>query len=359
MSLICPWDCSICCVDAVHVANTNSLVTLKSNNLKVVQNFNNNGTSSIYDQAVEKRQSEGLELNLEQKIRVLNNLGSNDIKIDFSGGDPLVVAENVEVIREASRRFGKDSIHISTTGAGLSKYKPEEIAPFIGQLNFSYDASNGVYNPNRPERYNNTNLKKAGAFAEANVLTRAETPLSVRNIEPQNLQLIYENLNRAGTHRVLIMRLFLVGRGIDKLKEIPTRDQYVRAIEIFKELESKYGKPSVILQCALKHLYSQDTDVNPCDLFRESFAITANGLLITSAWAVGHNEQPLDNAFVLGNIAKDHIDNILNSQKARYYQEHVNDNFGHCKIFAFFNSGRDKPIDRIFDKTDPLYTQNN
>jgi hypothetical protein len=87
----------------------------------------------------------------------------------------------------------------------------------------------------------------------------------------------------------------------------------------------------------------------------ESFGLMANGTLLSSPWAVNGIGQPLHEAWVLGNLAETNLRDILNSPKAKEYQRRLDENFGHCKIFAFLNSKLDRPLDRIFDKTDPLY----
>ena len=366
MSLVCPWDCAICCVDAYHVIRNGDSIILKSEGLNKIERYKVENGKSIYDQAARIFQSKGIELNLEQKLKVLENLQcETPVKINFSGGDPLVVSENFEVIKRASEIFGRNHIQVSTTGAGLSNYDPSELVSFINKLKFSYDGTNGKYypkeNPNRPIGYNNSNLTNANRFGKAGVYTIAEIPLTIRNTNESEISLIYENLNRAGIDEALLMRLFPVGRGFNRRLETPSPEQYIKTIDKFMGLGEKYGKPIVRLQCALKYLYSRDNSQNPCDLYRKSFAITNNGLLIASAWAIGPTGRPLDDVWVFGNIAEKHIDDILNSEKARYYEKHLNDNFGHCKIFSFFNGKKETLLGRIFEKKDPiaLYTESN
>ena len=355
-SLVCPWDCDICCVDAVHVTSENGQISVKSNELQEQEYIPKINGESIWDTAAKFRQSQGLELNLEQKIQVLKNINSDyKVKINFSGGDPLVLKETFNLIKKAYDMFGKESIQISTTGAGLSKYNPLDLVPLINKLKFSYDSAEGLYNPNRPSGYNNSNLKHASQFSKEGIFTMAETPLTIRNTKPETIALIYENLHLAEIDQVLPMRLFPVGRGMNRQQETPTSSQYLRALDTFKKLEEKYKTPTLKPQCALKYLNPHGNKENPCDLYNESVAITPNGTLITSAWAIGPTGKPLDDAFVLGNISENHIDDILNSPKAKYYENHINDNFGHCKIFAYFNSKKEDPLERIFDKADHLY----
>lgn len=59
----------------------------------------------------------GLELSLNEKIAILNNIDI-PISIDFSGSDPLVVQENTFIFDAASKKFGRKNISITTTGVG-------------------------------------------------------------------------------------------------------------------------------------------------------------------------------------------------------------------------------------------------
>jgi hypothetical protein len=91
------------------------------------------------------------------------------------------------------------------------------------------------------------------------------------------------------------------------------------------------------------------------ELMREIDGLMADGTLLASPWAIKANGQPLDHAWVLGNLSTATMKNILSTPKAQQLIQRANDNFGHCKIFAALNSDRPSAFDRIFDKTDPLY----
>jgi len=354
MSLICPWDCGICCVDAVNVKSEKGKVKITSEGLTKEEFIERNERLSIYDQALQARQEKGLELSLEQKIAVLDNLDGIKFKIDFSGGDPLVCSENLEVIRHGAKKYGARNISVTTTGMGLALIKPEELAQHISELDFTYDNANSNFSEVRPVGYNNQNLRKAIEFKKAGIKVRAQTPLSKSNIQTKTLHLVYENLHKAGIEKMLIMRYFPVGRGSGKTSEMPTRDEYIKAINTIKELEFKYTTPKVKLQCALRGL-SRYSGKNPCDLYSGSLGITSQGMLLTSAWAIGPYGQPMDDAFVLGDLKSSSIGELLNNEKGMQYKERLNENYGHCKIFAFLNSKKNESIERIFDNADPLY----
>jgi len=355
MSLICPWDCSICCVDAINVKVRGNKVKIVSEGLTRNDTVERNRQMTIYDQALKERQSRKLEASLEDKIKILDNLEGIEFEIDFSGGDPLVCSENLEVIKYGAQKYSKENFAVTTTGAGLAKIKPEELIPYISKLEFTYDNTDEEFDLVRPRGYNNQNLRRAIIFARNGIKVKALTPLSKRNIAGSKLRLLYENLNKAGIEEVELMRYFPVGRGFGKVEEIPTREDYKRAIDIFKEMESNYGTPKVKLQCALKVLYADNTSENPCELYRKSLGITAKGFLLTSAWAIGPRGQPLDDIFVLGNLIEQPIVELLKGDKVKTYEDRLDENFGHCKIFAYLNSKKENSFDKLFDITDPLY----
>jgi hypothetical protein len=154
------------------------------------------------------------------------------------------------------------------------------------------------------------------------------------------------------------MRLFAVGRGIFDPALVPSPDQYRKAINVLREMETQYRLPVLRLQCALKHFDGLANDENPCDLVRESFGLMADGTLLASPWAVGGEGGPLDETFVLGNLARTPLREILDSTRVREYENRQDENFGHCKIQAFLASKKKNSFDRIFDRTDPLYVNN-
>ncbi|WP_159050218.1 HAD family hydrolase [Streptomyces sp. MMG1533] len=315
------------------------------------------GQDSIYVQAARWRQGRDLELDLAGKMRILDHLSGYNPKIDFSGGDPMVLPENVQVMSEAGSRFGRDNVTLTATGAGLITWKPDQIAPLIGELNFTFD-SPGYGNPEfRPRHYASRNLLHAARFARAGVKVRAECPLTTVNCSPERLEQIYRELFEHGIDTLLLMRLFPVGRGTFRRDMVPTRAQYLDAISTLQRLESTYGKPKIKLQCAMRHLAGTDDGVNPCDLMRESFGLLTDGTLLASPWALNIHGKPLDDAWILGDLGNHTLAEILASEKSMEYRGKLDQNFGQCKVFSFLHSSKEKATDRIFDRSDPLYPE--
>lgn len=356
VTLVCPWDCAICCVDAVQVTKHGDRIHVRSHGLKVTSLLPfETGAGTAFEQAMRWRQEAGLELNLAGKLRVLDHLDGFAVRIDFSGGDPLVVRENYDVLGVASTRFGRDGVTLTATGRGLARYDVPAIAPLIGELNFTYDSPSTAGGATRPPGYAVGNLKRARTFADAGVRTRGECPLTLENVHDDVLERIYLDLHDAGIDKLLLMRLFPSGRGSTMTASTPSPAQYRRAIALLRDLERRYGQPRVHVQCALKFFENQEGSENPCDLVRESFGLMADGTLLASPWAIGPVGRPLHEAWVLGDLATTSLAEILASEKASFYQKRLDDNYGMCKIHAFMNSSRANPIERIFDTTDPLY----
>src|SRR5262249_44586433 len=194
----------------------------------------------------------GHELTFDQKMVVLDHLRGHSLRLDISGGDPLSASEGISVLREVATRIGRENVTLTATGSGMSRYDVADIAPFIGELNFTYDGIPDSRNPLRPPSYARSNLRKALQFATAGVTTRAECPLSPQNLDPPTLERIYRELAEAGVAIMLVMRLFPVGRGANIRSQIPTAQAYREAVGILRQLERDYpGGPRIKLQCAL------------------------------------------------------------------------------------------------------------
>ncbi len=131
------YDCAICCVDAYHVSSKNDSISVRIDGLTKELSFNRDKSIKLFDDANKYLEEKGLELCLEDKLKILNNI---DIpaEIDFSVGDPLLLSENLEIIAEASNKFGKNNISITATGVGLSLVEPTLLTQIIGHVDFTY-----------------------------------------------------------------------------------------------------------------------------------------------------------------------------------------------------------------------------
>mgnify|MGYP000164334186 CR=1 FL=1 len=356
-TLVCEWDCDICCVDAVHVSRRGGHAVLRDEGLRRQSLVPLLSHESIYEAAHRYRVAQGRELDLAGKRRIIDHLAGVDARIDISGGDALLLQSNLTLLRYASERLGRHNVTLTVTGAGSAHHRADDLAPLIDEFNFTFDAESIVDVANRPNGYALGNLKKATEFARLGTRTRAELPLTRTILSESHLTRLYEALHERGIGKLLVMRLFPVGRGAGLIQAIPSREQYIEAIEILSRLEQRFGSPMLKLQCALKHLFPGgfEGSTNPCDMVRESFGLMSDGTLLASPWAIGPRGRPLHRSWVLGNLAEMPMDKILDSARVRRLQRRLDDNFGHCKIFAFLEGHQTTPMDRMFEPSDPLY----
>lgn len=347
----------MCCVDAVHVNRKGQDIHIRSNGLSEEQVIPFiDGQGSAFDQAAKFRQAHKLEMTLDEKLQVLDNLSGFSVKLDITGGDALALSENMVFLRAACKKFGKDNITLTITAAGL-KSPASEVAKYISEFNFTFDAAQYADIAHRPKGYAQSNLYLAKKFSELACSTRAELPLTKYMISFDRLNRIYQALTESNIDKLLVMRLFPSGRGRFVEEHTPTRGEYLLATSHLRSLEKKYNGPKVKMQCALKGLETANNKENPCDLMRESYGLMADGTLLASAWAKGLNMRPLSKEWVLGNLKDTHLKAILDKSVPQNMLSRLDENFGHCKIFSYQNSEKSKPIDRFFDRSDPLYSQ--
>ncbi|MBW6442767.1 radical SAM protein [Patescibacteria group bacterium] len=263
----CPWNCSFCCINAYYLPSFESLET-----------------------ELEKIKRKGVELSLEDKLKVVDNLDLESFDIDISGGEPLLFRENVEVIRRLSKKFGRDNISITTTGRGLALVDKNALKDIIREVGFTYDSP---YEPNslRPKGYNSSNLEQIKQVVQiGGMRTMAQIPLTKLNVDEEIIKDIYRNLTDAGVERLHLMKFFPVGRGAHRLDLSLTNQEYQTAIDIYQKLESFEG-PRVYVQNALG-----DSDKNSSHL-----NITFRGLLLSDPWAYDPHGEPLEES-ILGDL---------------------------------------------------------
>lgn len=362
MTPVCPHDCPLCCVDAAHVTRQGDDVVIRIDGLQTEHRVpRGDDARSIFDIAAGKLQSLGRELSLAQKLTTLANIDVEHVRLDISGGDPLVVSDNVAVLRAASAKLGPDYITLTATGSGLVGIDLPELASLVGEFNFTYDSASIDDVADRPDAYASANLAVGRKLAALGAITRAEFPITRATCDPDHVRRLFINLHQAGITKLLLMRLFPSGRGATVEAKTLSRAEYAAVIAQLRALEREFGAPQLHLQCALRHIDADtsapaSTDaVNPCDMVRESFGLTPMGVLLASPWAINAKGWPSDPDFVLGNLLEQKLSEIIASPRVRELRERANENFGHCKVLAERFSNRATAFERMHDKSDPLY----
>lgn len=355
LTRLCSWDCSICCVDAIQVRSEGGAINLRTDGLSRTDALAVDGHLSKFSAAAAWLQARARELTLDRKLAVLRNLADFDVKLDISGGDPLAVEENWTVLAAASAQLGVENITLTATGRGIPRGRVEKLAGLIGEFNFTYDPAVGENASNRPLGYAENNLRIGTILSRLGVRTRAELPLTVANSAHDQLVRIFVKLREAGIHRLLPMRLFPVGRGASHSSDTPSPRDYAAALVTLRDLQLRYGSPVVQPQCALKVLMPESSaGNNPCDLLSHSLGLMADGTLLLSPWAIGPHGAPLSEDWVIGNLADTPLSELMGQARLAELRSRLDENRGHCKIFAFIHSEEGPFLERILAQSDPL-----
>ena len=277
----CPWNCSFCCISAYHLPSSNKSLDIELKRLR----------------------KEGVELSLEDKLRIVGNLDEPHLEIDVSGGEPLLFNENIGIIKMLSQKLGRENISITTTSVGLNLVSLDFLKEFVGEVGFTYDFP---YEPNnlRPREYNSSNLNLIKTVTREGIRAVAQIPLTRLNHNEKTIRDIYENLAKANVNGLHLMKFFPVGRGAQRKDLVLTWDEYQTAVKTYRRLESS-NAPEVFVQTALK-------DVNPNNS-SSHLNITSKGLLLSDPWAYDSQGNPLKE-YILGDLKHQKLSGIYKTK---------------------------------------------
>lgn len=257
----CPYSCSFCCLDA------------------------NSPTKDI---------------SLEEKLAVIENIDVLNVSLDISGGDPLMFDENLELIRRISKKLGKDSISITSTGKGLERINLEDLSSHVCEVGFTYDFPHEP-SPDRPLGYNSHNLELAREVKKAGIRTMAQVPLIRSNFSKEIIEEIYKNLYEIGADKLLIMRFSESGRGISRKELSLNQNEIDQSLGHYRQLEKEYGTPKIRTTPSVKGKF--------LGKILTSLNISNNGLLLSNPWSYTSGGVPEDYA-VLGDLTNEKFSNM-------------------------------------------------
>jgi len=278
----CPWTCSFCCVGAEY-------------------------TPKGDDETKNRRISEGLELSLDDKLQVVDNLDGDWFRIDISGGEPLLFGDNREVIERLALKFGKENIAITATGKGLELVTPEWLAENVSEVGFTYDFP-GETSPNRPKGYNSSNLEAIRRI-KGFIPVMAQTPLTSNNSSPEIVREMYGQLTEAGVDSVLLMGYEESGRGHGKDLDLSTLGK-LKVFREYKKQERIHGGPKVLLA---PNMYGAVVET-----FVESFNIDPQGRLLSNAWSYNRDGTPYEHV-IMGDLKTEKLSSIVGTNLPKAY----------------------------------------
>jgi len=293
LTKVCTWDCSFCCMSAIKVGQVNG----------------------------------GESLNFSEKIKVLEILATNKMKIDFSGGDPLYNPEDFAIVERAVEIMPRDFIDISMTGVDFNE-KKLALLKKVGKVEISIDNVPKDSNRFRPKGFNLSAINILKTLVEENIFCSAVTTLYPLSADKNNLKRLYELLCINQVPKWNILRFYPVGRGL-KLSNLYIDDE--KTLELMDFLDSLgSGETEIVFQHSLKILRGE----YQCHAAIKSIGILPNGTVTACGWALDKNSNPLP-GFCLGKLPDDDFDVILEkAQVDMGYSERQS----YCRILNYLKS---------------------
>lgn len=286
LTRICPYDCKICCVNAIYAP-----------------------TEDSQKRAKERERQKDRELDLDIKLSILRKIaaGGRRFGFDFSGGDPLLFEEDRRVISYAAELFGRENIMISGTGYSFDRAKINFLRNHTASIEFTLDRLPWTKDPIRPGSY------ALDSYRALEKCTDHGIPVAISSVmrsdvgikELEELNDVLKDFPLVGWH---LLRLHLAGRARNYPYLVPNDDFYRRAHNFVKN--KKRGKvPSI------HHSFR-----NKCEAFSDMIGILADGKVLACCWALDRKGRPISDDFVLGKLPEQDLTEILNSPKTELWK---------------------------------------
>ncbi len=306
LTKVCPWDCVVCSVSALHVCDTTA------------------------DYVYLKQKEEGKELTLAEKLIVLKSLVDRDFSIDFSGGDPLYYNEDFRIVEQATRWLPSQKISVSMTGSNLTDAKLELLKK-VGAVEFTLDNLLGTENPFRPRGYNLASMMAMKKCIAVGIKVRAITVLYQTTISQENLEDVYHWLCESAISEWELLRFYPVGRSVELSRLTPSNSEYLSTMKFLRGL---HGSTKIFFQHSLRIL----KEGIKCPAVVESIGILPGGEVTACAWAMDDNTRPFKE-FYLGKLPEDDLGEIIDrARRIPEYSERVK----FCRTIAYIEKKHKK-----------------
>lgn len=281
----CVWNCSFCCVAAEYIpkfnSEKNSCTTLES------------------------------ELNYECKKKVIDNLEKGKYRIDFSGGELLIDPCNINLIRYASDKLGKENIGVSISGAFVDDNVVALLKDKVNDVEITLDYVPYKYYQMRPIGYHEYAANAMIKLKKAGIHVGVQTVITKENISKEKLLKLFEWIEENNIDEWSILRFFQSGRGQENF-EVPSHRQYVEMVNYVKKITVN-SKVKVHFQYLLPN---HDGFTLECRAVKKSIGILPDGTVTGCFWALDKNMRPINDEFILGKVPEMSIDEILRNEKS-------------------------------------------
>lgn len=263
------------------------------------------------------------------------SFGKENVTIDFSGGDPLFIKEDIELVKKASRILGKDNVSISSTGLSLSKLSDDEILSLAGGYDMTYDFPKQYSEQDiRDKRYNSINFEQCIRLQKLGI--NVEIFIPIRNIDDIYFEQLAKDICKINPTSVNLLKCMPLNNLFDTDK-IDSVDKTM----FFKSLLVKLGyKGEIGINCALKEDFKE---CNNCNMLTErKVGLDQFGNLYTCIWASDLLIDKNENPFYLGNLFECSLFEILNSREVQARLNELNKDRNKCYVLDYYNKLKNK-----------------
>lgn len=257
------------------------------------------------------------------KAKILESIltvGKNNICIDFSGGDPLMHKNDIDLIKKATKIIGKQNISISTIGLSLEKLTDEEILELSQSYDLTYDFPI-KYNDldERDKRYNYKNFEQGKRIIKLGLDLNIFIPL--QQMDEYILDELVKDLINLNPKTISIIRLMPVGSLFNK--EIQTFDEFNAFNTLKLKLIENYYKGVIKATCSLRTVI---LDKKGCNMISDKYGIDHLGNLYSCIWAADILND--DNPFVLGNLLENDMNSLISNNNIQF-------NKNDCAVYQY------------------------
>jgi MoaA/NifB/PqqE/SkfB family radical SAM enzyme len=259
-------------------------------------------------------------LSIETKMKILRILAENNVKIDFSGGDPLYYEDDFLVVEEATKLLPREMIDVSMTGINFTPQKLALIKK-VGKVEISIDNPPETINECRPRGFNASAISILKKLIEAGVFCSGVTTLYPETAKEENLRALYKILCENKIPKWNILRYYLIGKGAS-MSGLHLSDQ--KLLSIMDILDSFTGYTEIAFQHSLMLLRGD----YQCHAGNKAIGILPDGTVVACGWGLDANSCALP-GFELGKLPQDNFGDMLKKAKTELgYGKRVN----YCRV---------------------------
>lgn len=293
---LCPWNCSICCMGA-----TSCKACLEN------------------------------ELTLDQKLDVVRqvrelSLNGYNVSVDLSGGEIFTnIPDHTKLLQAFSEALGKDKVGVSCSGFNIDKELADFLGKTVSDVEMTMDTPPSVHYKRRPDGYSIAAANAVPLLKKAGCKVGLQTVVSACNSSRENAQAVFSWACENGVDNWSILKFFASGRGAKYQDDVMSDTEcanYVHMVREIADSSDALHKPKVDFHYLMP---GHEKFNGECRCVRHSIGILPNGMVVACFWALDSCTNAIAPKYLLGNVTKTSLLEILNSENAHYWSDCV-----HC-----------------------------